>query len=107
MQKPKRTRISFLVQKTNTLLKVYLCIIIALLGSFHLFGLNKMSMKGYVLTKEAQKTQELLKKIDLIDTQITRLETKDFLTRKSMISLMLMPSQREFLVIKDRYTAKK
>lgn len=103
----KRTRLSFLIAQTNTLLTTYLSIIVFVLGSLYLFSLNTVAMKGYELTQEAFKSQEIASQIEAVESQIIALETKDFLTKKTEASFMVYNNKKDFLVYKESFTAQK
>lgn len=106
-QNKKRIQLSFLVKRTDRLLKVSLYAVIIFLGSFYLFGMNQVAMRGYLLTKEAQKAQEIVKDLESLESLITQLETKDYLVKQSDTSFMVYNDERQFLVYKERYTAQK
>ena len=64
-------------------------------------------MRGYTLTKEAQKAQEIVKDLEQIDAKIIQVETKAFLTKKTNTAFMVYNDQRDFLVYKESFTAQK
>ncbi len=103
----KRIQLSFLIQKTNTLLTTYLSIITLILGFLYLFGLNTVAMRGYILTQEAYKSQVIAQELERLDSQITALDTKEFLTKKTEASFMVYNNKKDFLVYKAHYTAQK
>lgn len=105
--KSKRILLSSLIRRTRNMLTTYLSIIIFILGCLHVFSMNSVAMQGYLLTKEAQRSREIAMELERIDAQITQLETKEFLSKKTEASLMVYNDQKDFFVYKESYTAQK
>lgn len=107
MKTHKRTQLSFVVQRTQKLLFLILGSAILFLGSLYLFGLNTVALRGYALTKEAQKALQIHQELERVEARIIQVETKDFLTQETNSAYMVYNDQRDFLVYKEGYTAQK
>ncbi len=104
----KRIKLSFVVARTHRLLTYSLMLLGCILGSLYLFGMNSVAMKGYVLTKIIQENKTLTSEIEQLDAQISQFETREYLEKSSEDSYMVYHNQqRQFLVLKDVFTAQK
>jgi hypothetical protein len=105
--KPKRIRLSFLVARTQKLLFSLLGITAITLACVHLFLMNNLSMKGYILSKITARNAELTTTIQKLDAQVARFETREYVEKLSDQSPMVHRVENKFLVMKQTFTAQK
>ncbi len=104
---PKRVQLSFLVAKTQKLLFGVLMTLAFLLASAYLFLMNKVSMEGYVLSKEAEHNTELSSELEQLESQIAQRETQEYVAKMSDANAMLVRGRQNFVVLRPIFTAQK
>ncbi len=107
MPPKKRTRLSFLVLKTQRLLFWWMTGCAITLSSVYLFQMNNVAMQGYVLTRATQENAALSATIGQLDAQIARLETSEYISKLSEKNQMVMRERGRFVVLKQTFTAQK
>ncbi len=103
----KRIRLSFLARRTQELLFWVLGICAISLAAVYLFLMNHLSMAGYILTVETERSKEVGTMMDQIETQIARYETRKYVAGMPETKKMIVRKRQKFLVLKPRFTAKK
>ncbi len=103
----KRIRLSFLARRTQELLFWVLGICAIVLVAIHLFLMNHLSMAGYVLTIETERTKEVSTMMDKVEIQIAKYETREYISKMPATKEMIVRQRQNFLVLKPRFTAKK
>jgi len=73
----------------------------------YLFGMNRIAMQGYVLTKFTEKNAELSSNIEQLEATIARFETREYITKKSESKKMVSRGRQKFVVIHETLTAQK
>ncbi len=72
-----------------------------------LFLMNKFSMEGYMMTKQLKEKKELIVENELIDAEIARLQTQDFVAKTTDKYGFITKEKQTFVYIPLRVTAQK
>ncbi|MCF7917509.1 hypothetical protein K9L27_00690 [Candidatus Gracilibacteria bacterium] len=84
-----------------------LCSIALALACVYLFQMNHLGMQGYILSKVTEKNAEITNTLQKIDAQITRLETREYVSKLSEQDAMVVRQQNQYIVMKQTFTAQK
>ncbi len=103
----KRIQLSFLARQTQELLFLVLGICAISLAAVYLFLMNRLSMEGYILTVETERSKEVGSEMDKVETQVARYETRKYIAEMPETKEMVIRQRQNFLVLKPRFTAKK
>jgi len=101
----KRVRLSFLVARTQSFLFWFLAGLALLLGAIYLFLMNRVSMQGYVLSIEMEKSREISSNLEQLDAKIARHETRKYLSDSMYSKDMIVREQQNYFVMKPQFTA--
>jgi tRNA A-37 threonylcarbamoyl transferase component Bud32 len=103
----KRIRLSFLARRTQGLLFWILGFCVISLAAIYLFLMNHLSMAGYILTVETERSKDVGTIMDKIETQIAKYETSKYIAGNPETKNMIVRQKQSFLVLKPSFTAKK
>lgn len=101
----KRFHLSHIAEQTRKALFFLLSFCATSLFIMHLFLMNHLSMRGYILTKETQTHQQLVLENEQLDAYIAKLQTQEFLTKTEAKSPLVFKSSQRFVIIPVRFTA--
>ena len=107
MTKRRRIRLSFMVAKTRRLMIGFFGVVVLLVGASHLFLLNRVSMKGYRLSKISEQHIHLASFEEQLDARIAHLQTREYLADLDQLEVMIYRERGNFVVIKEAFTAQK
>lgn len=106
-RKIQKTRLSLLVKEAEKMFLGLMGITALVLGSFYLFMLNRVTMSGYVLTKETLSQQELLQEIQLLESVIAQKESREYVSESSIAKELIPRDQIRYVTISPVLTAQK
>jgi len=102
----KRVRLSFLVVRTQKMLMFFLFGVAGMLGFLHLFLMNQVAMRGYVLSREMETRAREVAILEQLETKIAQYERRRYLSDATKSGGMVFRSgRRNFLVVKPKFTA--
>jgi len=107
MTSRRRVRLSFMVAKTRRLMIGFFSVVVLVVGASHLFLLNKVSMKGYRLSKISEEHIHLASLEEQLDARIAHLQTREYLADLEQVEGMAYRGKGNFVVIKESFTAQK
>ena len=82
-------------------------VVVLLVGASHLFLLNRVSMKGYRLSKISEQHIHLASFEEQLDARIAHLQTREYLADLDQLEVMIYRERGNFVVIKEAFTAQK
>lgn len=101
----KRVLFSFVVARTHKMFVFFLALCAIVLFCLYLFLLNRVALQGYILTKEAERKTDILRQIGTLDSSLARLDTREYLLKKSDAYAAI--SYRWFSFVREKFTALK
>lgn len=102
-----KVRVSVLVRNTQGIMILFLLLVVGLVGGIYLFILNHMAFRGYVLQKQVESQKTLEAELSILETQIAKIEARDFLKKNKQIKQFATYDKPQFFVQKDSFTAQK
>ena len=106
-RKIQKIRLSLLVKEAEKMFLGLMGLILFVLGSFYLFMLNRVTMSGYVLTKETQSQQQLLQEIQRLESVIAQKESREFISESSIAKELIPRDGIRYVTISPVVTAQK
>lgn len=105
--KNKRVQFSTVAKKTHQSLLLMMIIASGVLFVVHLFLMNHVMIKGVVITEATKENIALKEKSEILEAQMARLQTQEFLGKASDKNNLVFREQTSRFVIipAERYTA--
>jgi len=104
----KRYHLSIVAKQTQKMLVMLVVFCGITLFLVQLFLLNHLTSSSYLLSQESEKSYNLSQTLEQIDSAIARIQTQEFVTKKSdKKNHMIVKTQQSFVYVPFRMTAKK
>lgn len=103
----KRFHLSLIAEQTRKMLFYFLSFCAISLFILHLFLMNHLSMRGYILTRETKTNQTLILENERLEANIARMQTQTFLTKTDSTKQLVFKEKQKFVIIPVRFTAQK
>lgn len=95
----RRKTLTDLASSTHTTLLTLLGLVSVLLGGIALFVLNNMALRGYAFQKEAEKRENLLNEISILETKIAGIESRFSLKKAQKIKSMVSINRSRYIFV--------
>lgn len=103
----KRLHLSLVAEQTRKMLFMLLAATSIILFICHLFLMNQLAMRGYILSKESTQNTTLKRELEQSDARVAQLQTHAFVGKSSATKLMVARERQNFVVIPSKMTAQK